>query len=94
MPPALDRSSLKSIPNGFASSDTKNNHQISVYIPSSIAHRPLAGEQSSANDERATDVRRLLQVGLALAASFVLFLALWFWGTRGHRRRVGGVVRL
>ena len=37
--------------------------------------------------------RSLLQLAVALAAAYVLFLVAWFWGTRDRRSRVGSAVR-
>jgi hypothetical protein len=37
--------------------------------------------------------RFLLQLAVALAAAYVLFLAAWFWGTRDRRSRVESAVR-
>jgi hypothetical protein len=37
--------------------------------------------------------RILLQLAVAFAAAYVLFLGIWFWGTRDRRSRVGGAVR-
>jgi hypothetical protein len=37
--------------------------------------------------------RFLLQLAAAFAAAYVLFLAVWFWGTRDRRSRVGSAVR-
>ena len=39
------------------------------------------------------DERRLLQIGLALAIVYVVFLVLWFWGTREDGGRVEGAAR-
>ncbi len=39
------------------------------------------------------DERRLLQIGLALAIVYVVFLVLWFWGTREDGRRFEGAPR-
>ena len=39
------------------------------------------------------EARFLLQLGVAFAAAYVLFLAVWFWGTRDRRSRVGSAVR-
>jgi hypothetical protein len=35
----------------------------------------------------------LLRLAVALAAVYVLFLAVWFWATRDRRSRVGSAVR-
>ena len=35
----------------------------------------------------------LLRLGVAFAAAYVLFLAVWFWSTRDRRSRVGSAVR-
>ena len=43
---------------------------------------------------RLTDARRLLQLGLALALAYLLFLMVWFWGTRGRHRGTGGRTRV
>jgi hypothetical protein len=47
----------------------------------------VAGRISSA------EARFLLQLAVALAAAYVLFLAAWFWGTRDRRSRVESAVR-
>ena len=39
------------------------------------------------------EARFLLQLGVAFAAAYVLFLAVWFWSTRERRSRVGSAVR-
>jgi hypothetical protein len=39
------------------------------------------------------EARFLLQLGVAFAAAYVLFLAVWFWSTRDRRSRVGSAVR-
>ena len=39
------------------------------------------------------EARFLLQLGIAFAAAYVLFLAVWFWRTRDRRSRVGSAVR-
>jgi hypothetical protein len=39
------------------------------------------------------EARVLLQLAVALAAAYVLFLAAWFWGTRDRRSRVESAVR-
>jgi hypothetical protein len=39
------------------------------------------------------DARRLIQLAVALAAAYILFLAAWFWGTRQRRSRVGTAAR-
>jgi hypothetical protein len=39
------------------------------------------------------EARFLLQLAIAFAAAYVLFLGVWFWGTRGRRSRVGSAVR-
>jgi hypothetical protein len=39
------------------------------------------------------EARFLLQLGIAFAAAYVLFLAVWFWSTRARRSRVGSAVR-
>jgi hypothetical protein len=39
------------------------------------------------------DERRLVQLGLALALLYVVFLVFWFWGTREGRRRFEGATR-
>jgi hypothetical protein len=39
------------------------------------------------------EARFLLQLAAAFAAAYVLFLGVWFWGTRGRRSRVGSAVR-
>jgi hypothetical protein len=39
------------------------------------------------------DERRLLQIGLALAIVYVVFLGFWFWGTREGGRRFEGATR-
>jgi hypothetical protein len=46
-----------------------------------------AGRISSA------EARFLLQLAVAFAAAYVLFLAAWFWGTRDRRSRVESAVR-
>jgi hypothetical protein len=48
---------------------------------------------SPSGDEGVAEGRRLVQLGFVFAAAYVVFLVAWFWGTRGHRRRVGGVAR-
>jgi hypothetical protein len=47
----------------------------------------VAGRISSA------EARFLLQLAVAFAAAYVLFLGVWFWGTRSRRSRVGSAVR-
>jgi hypothetical protein len=39
------------------------------------------------------DKRRLVQLGLALALLYVVFLVFWFWGTRKGRGRFEGATR-
>jgi hypothetical protein len=39
------------------------------------------------------EARFLLQLAVAFAAAYVLFLAAWFWGTRDRRSRVESAVR-
>jgi hypothetical protein len=58
----------------------------------------LTGVDSAAAITPSTDTsnpdgRRLFQLGIAFAAAYVLFLAVWFWGTRDRRSRVGGAAR-
>lgn len=48
---------------------------------------------SKAGPSAPTDARRLLQLAVVLGAAYVLFLVAWFWGTRGHRGRVGSAAR-
>ena len=45
-------------------------------------------QNSSSGDER-----HLMQLGLALALLYVVFLLFWFWGTREGRRRFEGAAR-
>ena len=47
----------------------------------------VAGRISSA------EARFLVQLAVAFAAAYVLFLGVWFWGTRSRRSRVGSAVR-
>jgi len=35
----------------------------------------------------------LLQIAVAFAIAYVLFLTVWFWGTRERRTRVGRAAR-
>jgi hypothetical protein len=39
------------------------------------------------------DERRVLQIGLAFALFYIVFLAFWFWGTREGRHRFEGATR-
>jgi hypothetical protein len=39
------------------------------------------------------DGRRLLQIAVAFAIAYVVFLTAWFWGTRERRSRVGRAAR-
>lgn len=39
------------------------------------------------------DGRRLLQLAVAFAIAYVIFLTAWFWGTRERRSRVGRAAR-
>jgi hypothetical protein len=56
--------------------------------------RPTASIPPSAEvAERLTDTRRLVQIGLLLGMTYVGFLMLWFWTTRGRRRRLRGRAR-
>jgi hypothetical protein len=54
--------------------------------PRALRERNLAGG-------RLADTRRLLQIGLALGLAYLVFLTLWFWGTRGRRRGLRGGAR-
>lgn len=49
--------------------------------------------QSAEVAERLTDTRRLVQIGLLLGMTYVGFLMLWFWRTRGRGRRLRGGAR-
>jgi hypothetical protein len=51
-------------------------------IPTSVTGRISASES-----------RFLLQLAVAFAAAYVFFLAVWLWGTRDRRSRVGSAVR-
>jgi hypothetical protein len=39
------------------------------------------------------DGRRLFQIAVAFALAYVVFLTVWFWGTRERRSRVGRAAR-
>jgi hypothetical protein len=39
------------------------------------------------------DGRRLLQIAVAFAIAYVVFLTVWFWSTRERRTRVGRAAR-
>ena len=54
--------------------------------PGALRERNLAGG-------RLADTRRLLQIALALGLAYLVFLTLWFWGTRGRRRGLRGGAR-
>ena len=54
--------------------------------PGALRERNLAGG-------RLADTRRLLQIGLALGLAYLVFLTLWFWGTRGRHRGLRGGAR-
>jgi hypothetical protein len=54
--------------------------------PRALRERNLAGGHLA-------DTRRLLQIGLALGLAYLVFLTLWFWGTRGRRRGLRGGAR-
>ena len=54
--------------------------------PRALRERNLAGG-------RLADTRRLLQIGLALGLAYLVFLTLWFWGTRGRHRGLRGGAR-
>ena len=54
--------------------------------PAGLQKRNLAGG-------RLADTRRLLQIGLALGLAYLVFLTLWFWGTRGRHRGLRGGAR-
>ncbi len=54
--------------------------------PRALRERNLAGG-------RLADTRRLLQIGVALGLAYLVFLTLWFWGTRGRRRGLRGGAR-
>jgi hypothetical protein len=56
--------------------------QTSGEIPIHVAKRISAAEAGF-----------LLRLAVALAAVYVLFLAVWFWATRDRRSRVGSAVR-
>jgi hypothetical protein len=57
---------------------------------SALAHSRLLTPRNVGGGQL-PDTRWLLQVGLGLGLAYLLFLALWFWGTRGRRGgRVGG----
>jgi hypothetical protein len=51
---------------------------------------PLQNQQA---DSTSGDERRLLQLGLAFAVLYVVFLVFWFWATREGRRRFEGATR-
>jgi hypothetical protein len=55
-------------------------------IAASIA--PASFETSSLSDGR-----RLFQIAVAFALSYVVFLTVWFWATRERRSRVGRAAR-
>lgn len=55
--------------------------------------RPIASTPRAEVAERLTDTRRLVQIGLLLGVAYVGFLMLWFWATRGRKRRLRGGVR-
>jgi hypothetical protein len=40
-----------------------------------------------------SDGRRLFQIAVAFALAYVVFLTVWFWGTRERRSRVGRAAR-
>lgn len=52
-----------------------------------------ARQSLSEPQAHAADKKRLLQLGLALGLAYVVFLAGWFWKTRGGRHGIGRVVR-
>jgi hypothetical protein len=66
---------------------------IGVGFTRQISHRNAESTGSPSGDEGVAEGRRLVQLGFVFAAAYVVFLVAWFWGTRGHRRRVGGVAR-
>jgi hypothetical protein len=79
-----------------------NNRGIvpSVFLPNSVRRTPRTCADT-ANWTPDTvigrispvEARVLLQLGIAFAAAYVLFLAVWFWSTRDRRSRVGSAVR-
>jgi hypothetical protein len=68
-------------------------------VTSSIVPRPGAVLRPTGSirprevAERLPDTRRLVQIGLLLGMAYVGFLMLWFWTTRGRRRRLHGGAR-
>jgi hypothetical protein len=65
-----------------------NKNPIAVRNPARIPEHQSVAPVAQVGDER-----RLLQLGLALAIVYVVFLGLWFWGTREGRRRVESATR-
>lgn len=60
------------------------------------AHNAVETSSAPSRDSApgaSSDARRLFQLAIALATVYVLFLAAWFWATRGHRSRVGSAAR-
>jgi hypothetical protein len=74
-----------------AQSVRSNDHQSTEQaISHSIQNlQPIRQEQAA----QSGDERRLLEIGLALAIVYVVFLVLWFWGTRERERRFEGAPR-
>lgn len=63
-----------------------------------ISHRSCSRTASSISEgtfepSLPADGRRLLQLAVAFAIAYVVFLTAWFWGTRERRSRVGRAAR-
>jgi hypothetical protein len=84
------------------SNNTDKNQVDAQFVPSNghqgteqaISH-PIQNLQPIHQGEapQSGDERRLLEIGLALAIVYVVFLVLWFWGTRERGRRFEGAPR-
>jgi hypothetical protein len=73
-------------------SPTISTHQ----VPSAPAScRTIAASIAPTTFEASipTDGRRLFQIAVAFALAYVVFLTVWFWGTRERRSRVGRAAR-
>jgi len=68
-------------------------HNYAIATPRTCADTATWMQGTVTGRISASESRFLLQLAVALAAAYVLFLAVWLWGTRDRRSRVGSAVR-
>jgi hypothetical protein len=71
----------------------KWNRIVSQTTGRAISNPSWTGTETPVQNPPSGDERHLLQLGLAFALLYVVFLVVWFWGTREGRRRFEGATR-